>query len=63
MEQKYKNKQIIQKNNTYKSINYTKEYIMQNHYIYLKLKLKLNKSNKQKFLKNTLNTKCLKNKY
>ena len=36
---------------------------MQNHYIYLKLKLKLNKSNKQKLGKNTINTKCLKNKY
>ena len=36
---------------------------MQKHYIYLKLKLKLNKSNKQKFLKNTVNTKLQKNQY
>ena len=36
---------------------------MQNYYIYKKLELKLNKSNKQKLGKNTINTKLLKNKY
>ena len=36
---------------------------MLNYYIYKKLKLKLNKSNKQKFWTNTINAKLLKNPY
>ena len=36
---------------------------MQNYYIYKQLKLKLNKSNKEKLGKNTINTKLLKNPY